>query len=74
MYIIKKTYPEQPSKNKIDAIHRTRTEAILELNLNERLWKKYGGIVHTRKRYTQLTCQEANGSETITWTIEKKLP
>lgn len=70
MYNIKKSYDSKPSKNIIEEKGMTLENAKMQLDLNERLWKKNGGIVVERNDEA-LICEEADGSETITWTIEK---
>ena len=71
MYQIKKTYEEYPCKNKIDGKHTKLADAIMELDCNQRLWRKHGGIIVSRKSKRLLVCRESDDSETITWTIEK---
>ena len=71
MYRITKKYENQTCRNCIDVTDTTFTYAVTILDMNQRLWRKHGGIVVSRKTKRQLICQESDGSETITWTIEK---
>jgi hypothetical protein len=69
-YNIKKSYENSPSKNKIEEKGLTLEKAQFQLDINERLWNKHGGLVLERTEF-QLICEESDDSETITWMIEE---
>jgi len=70
MYNVRKVYQEKPSKSGIEEKNVTLESAISCLDITEMLWRRNGGTVQQRTE-TLLTCEESNGSETITWIIEE---
>lgn len=70
MYNIKKSYDGAPSKNIIEEKGLTIDQATFQLDINERLWRKNGGLVIERTADT-LVCEEADGSEKITWSLQE---
>jgi hypothetical protein len=69
-YNIKKSYDSKPSKNKTEEMGLSLEKAQFELDIIESLWRKNGGSVIERSEF-ELICEESDGSETITWTIEE---
>lgn len=68
MYNIRKEYEGKPSKNHIEEKGLTLEDAKFQLDINENLWRKNGGLVEQRTE-TTLIVSEADDSERITWTI-----
>jgi len=68
MYNILKSYENKPSKNTVDEKNKTLEEALQYLKDTARMWKDNGGAVIELTNET-LIVEEANGSETITFSI-----
>lgn len=71
MWNIKKTYENQSHKNRIDEVQKTKVDAQLSLTYTARAWARNGGLVKKETK-NMLIVEEADGSETIIYTIEKK--
>lgn len=71
MFDIIKCYEGSPSKNKTEEKGLTFEEAKFELDINESLWRKHGGIVIERTEF-RLVCEESDASEVITWSIDER--
>jgi hypothetical protein len=69
-YNVNKQYEGKPSKNKVEEKEVTLDRAIQVLDITERLWRKNGGVIVSRSE-NELVCEESDGSEVITWTIEE---
>ena len=69
-YNLLKNYEEKPSKSHVEKKGISLEKAQFELDVNERLWNKNGGLVIERTDMS-LTVQESDESETITWIIKE---
>lgn len=71
-YKITKSYKNpnySQSKNKVEGKNLTFEQASKELDIIEMLWRKHGGFVLERNEF-DLVCEESDGSEVITWSID----
>jgi hypothetical protein len=69
-YNILKSYDSTPSKNKVEETGITLEKAMFQLDVNESLWRRHGGQVISRTD-SVLICEESNGNEIITWSINE---
>ena len=70
LFNIRKKYTERPSKSYIEKKGLTFEKAQFELDTNELLWNRNGGLVINRDELS-LTVEELDESERIIWVIEE---